>query len=181
MSNWKVISEKKLLSSKFFEVVQETISLPSGKKIQYDTVTRDPVAMIAPLTEDYQLYMIKQYRHIFKKYVLELPAGHLDKNETALAAAKRELREETGLVAKHWEEMAAVYNSASVVHSKIHLFLAKDLEVLERTQEDEEEEIEIVKIPLQQAVSKVISGEIESLATMYMVLLLDKFVKERKL
>jgi ADP-ribose pyrophosphatase len=181
MSDWKILSRKKLLSSKFFEITQEKIQLPNGKQINYDTVDRDPVAMIAPLTDDYQLYMIKQYRHIFKKSILELPAGHLDKNETALSAAKRELKEETGLIAKHWEEMAVVYNSASVVYSKVHLFLAKDLEESECKLEDGEESIGMIKIPLQEAVDKVTSGEINSLATMYIVLLLDKFIREKKL
>jgi 8-oxo-dGTP pyrophosphatase MutT (NUDIX family) len=181
MIAWKIVSHKKLLQSKFFDVEQEKLILPNGQKTTYEMVIRKSVAMIAPLTDDHQLYMVKQYRHMLKDYSVELAAGHLDEGETALAAAKRELREETGLEARHWEEISVIESSASVIRSKVHLFLAKDLEEGKSTPEDEEGEIELIKIPLKQAVEMVTSGQVNTSVTMYAILLLDKFVKEGKL
>jgi ADP-ribose pyrophosphatase len=181
MSNWKVVSHKKLLSSKFFSVDQEELISTKGKQIYYDTVNRRPISVVAPMNENYELYMVKQYRHMLKTHALELVAGHLEEGETPLDAAKRELKEEAGLKAKHWEEMAAVRDSASVINSEVHLFLAREIEESESEPEAEEEGIEMVKIPLKKAVEKVISGEINTLATMYTVLLLDRFVGEGKL
>ncbi len=180
MSNWKIISRKKLLKTKFFEVEKEKILLPNGNKHTYETVIRKPSVMIIPLTNDYELYLIRQYRHMFNDYVIEFTAGHIDDGEKALFAAKRELREETGLIARHWEEIGRVEGSASVVQSRLHYFLAKELEEKEPKPE-EGETIELIKIPLKKTVEMVLEGKVNNLPTMYAILLIEKLVKEKRL
>jgi ADP-ribose pyrophosphatase len=181
MTNWKTVSKKTLLTSKFFEVEQERIILPNGKEIDYDTVIRKEVSMIAPITKDNQVYLVKQFRRLFNDYILEFAAGHLDNTESPLDAAKRELREETGLEAREWKQLGVVYDSASVIESKVHLFLAKDLKELKANPEYEEGVMELLKIPLNEAVEMVTDGRINTLATMYTILLLAKLVEEKKL
>ncbi len=180
MSNWKTVSSKKILNTDFFDVEKEKIILPNGNKHVYQSVIRKPVSMIIPLTNDYEVYMIKQYRYLYDDYLIEFTAGHVDENENPLAAAKRELKEETGLVAKHWEEISRIENSASVVKSRIHLFLAKDLEKEEAKPEDGEE-IELIKVSLDKAVEMVMKKEITTVSTMYAILYLEKLVKEKRL
>lgn len=180
MSNWKIISRKNLINSKFFEVEKEKVKLPNGNIHIYETVIRRPTVMIIPLTNDYELYLIRQYRHMLNDYAIEFAAGHIDDGEKALFTAKRELKEETGLTARHWEEIGRVEGSASVIQSKLHYFLAKELEEGE-SEPEEGEEIELIKISFKKAVEMVLSGKINNLPTMYGILLLEKLVKEKRL
>ena len=180
MGKWKVASRKKLLKTKFFDVEEEKIILPNGTKHIYKTAVRKPVSMVIPLTEDYEIYMIKQYRYLYNDCLTELVAGHIDDNESPLAAAKRELKEETGLTAKHWEEIKRLEGSASVFKSKVHLFLAKDLEEGKSSPEDGEE-IDLIKVPLKKAVEMVMNGEVNTTSVMYAILLLEKLIKEKRL
>ncbi len=180
MGKWKVASRKKLLKTKFFDVEEEKIILPNGTKHIYKTVVRKPVSMVIPLTENYEVYIIKQYRYLYNDYLTELVAGHVDDNESPLAAAKRELKEETGLTARHWEEIKRLEGSASVFKSRVHLFLAKDLEE-GKSSPEEGEETELIKAPLKKVVEMVMNGQINTVSTMYAILLLDKLVKEKRL
>ncbi len=180
MNEGKVISQKKVYKAKLFEVREEELILPNGKKRLYSIVERQPVVVIFPLDHSLKLYLISQYRYLFKKKILEAVAGHMDKNEIPLEAAKRELKEETGITAFQWEEIARVESSASVIRSKLHLFIARDLEKGQASP-SESEQIELVKLSINDAVKKVLIGEINNASTMIGILLLDKMRKEKTL
>jgi len=115
-----------------------------------------------------------------KKTVLQAVAGHIEKKETTIAAAKRELKEETGITSHQLEEIARIEMSGSVFRSKSYLFLAKGLEIGDNKLDDDEE-ISLVKISLSEAVEKVMSGEINHATSMLGILLLDKLRMQKKL
>ena len=117
---------------------------------------------------------------MLEKTVLEAISGYVDKKETTITAAKRELKEEAGITAHQLEEIARVEMAGSVFNSKGYLFLAKGLELGE-TDLDEDEEISIVKMPLGQAVEKVMIGEIAHASSMIGILMLDKLRAQKKL
>ena len=117
---------------------------------------------------------------MFKKRILEAVSGHIDENETSIAAAKRELKEEIGMSASQWEEIARIQTAASVIKATSHLFLVHDLE-FGKPDPEAGEDIVLVKLPLKEAVAKVMSGEINNAATMIGILLLDKLKTEGKL
>ena len=178
MNKWK-IREKTIHKSDLFQVIEQTIT-GKNKTKKYEIVERRSTAIVFPLTPLYEIYLLLQYRTLFNKEIIEAVAGHIDNNESSLSAAKRELKEETGLVAAQWEELLRVEESASVIRSNMHLFLARDLQE-EYPNTDEDEEITVLKMPLSEAVEKIEKREITSGPTILGLLFLDKLKREKKL
>jgi len=180
MSDITILSEKIKFKAELFTVTETVLRLKNGKKTIHHNVERHTTVNIFPLTSSYEIYLVSQYRPLLKKTTLEAVAGFIEEKETSLAAAKRELKEEAGLRAFHWEEIARIEAAASVVKASTHLFLAKGFEEGEQEQ-DEDEDITLVKIPLEEAVQKVITGEINAAGSMIGIMLLDRLRKEKKI
>lgn len=180
MSQWKIISQKPVFKAKLFNVKEVIIEGEAGKRKLHHVAERVPIVSVFPLTDSYEIYLISEYRHMLQKTIIEAVAGHIEKGETAIAAAKRELAEEAGINAMQLEELARVEMSGSVFKSRTHIFLAKGLEFGEANL-DEDEEIELVKLPLTQAVEKVMTGEINHATSMIGILMLDKLRAQKKL
>lgn len=180
MSQWKIISQKNILKSELLDVKQVNLETSNGRKKVHYEAERASVVSIFPLTDSYEIYLISQYRSMLKKTVLEAVAGYVKKNETTIAAARRELKEETGIEAMQLEELARIQMAGSVFKGMINLFLAKGLEIGDNNLDDDED-IEVVKMPLNTAVEKVMMGEINHSASMIGILMLDKLRMQKKL
>ena len=180
MNRWKIVSQKTVYKSKYFNVREQIVKYPSGKEKIHGIVERKPTVVVFPLTESYEIYLISEYRDLFKKNIIEAVAGHVDGNESPLKCAIRELKEEAGITATQWEELANTEGSASVIRSQVHLFLAREIELGKQSPE-EGEEISIIRMPLHKAVEMVFSGEINNSSTMLGILILDKLKKEQKI
>lgn len=176
----KVTSQKSILKDKVIEVKEEKIEFPNGKKKTHHNVYRAPTVSVFPLTDSYDLYLISQYRYLHKKVSLEAMSGFIEENEVPTSAAKRELKEETGLTALEWRELPVFEIAGSVLRSQLHLFIAKNLTHGE-TDFDDDEDITLVKLPLETAVNKVVRGEINHAASAIGILLLDRLRRENKL
>lgn len=180
MIQWKNISQKTILKTDLFDVKEIKFKRSAGEIKIHHEVERAPVVSIFPLTDQYDIYLISQYRSMLKKTVLEAVAGYVEKNENVIAAAKRELKEEIGVEAQQLEEIARIQVAGSVIKGTVNLFLAKGLEFGEANL-DEDEEISIIKMPLSQAVEKVMTGEIDHAASIIGILMLDKLRMQKKL
>jgi len=180
MSQWKIISQKSILKAKLFDVKQIDFENKSGKKKTHHVAERVPIVSVFPLTDSYEIYLLSEYRYMLKKTIIEAVAGHMEKKETTIAAAKRELKEEAGIEAQQLEEIARIEMSGSVFKSKVHLFLAKGLEIGDN-KPDDDEEISVIKMPLALAVEKVMSGEINHASSVIGILMLDNLRREKKL
>jgi 8-oxo-dGTP pyrophosphatase MutT (NUDIX family) len=180
MSQWKIISKKAILKTELFDVREIKLEDDKGKRKIHHEAERVPIVSIFPLTDKYEIYLISQYRSMLNKTVLEAVAGHIEKKETTIAAARRELKEEAGIEAQQLEEIARIQMSGSVFKSTANLFLAKGLEIGDNNLDDTEE-ISVVKIPLATAVEKVMLGEITHATSMIGILMLDKLRSQKKL
>ena len=180
MSRWKLVSQKTVFKAKLFNVKEVVFETKTGKKKIHHIAERTPIALVFPLTDSYEIYLVSEYRYMLNKTVLQAVAGHVEGKETAIAAAKRELKEEAGISAMQLEEIARIEMSGSVFRSKSHLFLAKGLEIGDNNL-DEDEEISVVKMPLDTAVEKVMLGEINHATSMIGILMLDKLRAQKKL
>ena len=135
--------------------------------------------MVLPLTENNEIYLISQYRDSFHEVIIELIAGNMDESKSPLDNAKRELREEAGLIANTWKQLATFHMSAKLI-GELYIFVATDLEETERNLDDDEQ-IEVLKLPLEQAVEKVEKGEIRVSSNVASILLLNKMRSEGKI
>lgn len=177
MSKWKIKSQNTVFSQRLFKVKEQKILLPNGKEREYSIVERRGISVIFPISDKLELYLIRQFRYLFDKKILEAVAGHIDDGETPLEAARRELKEETGIIALDWKEILELETSASVIRSSIHIFLAKGIKIGKPSPE-EGEEIELVKMSIENAIKKIMDGEIKTASTIIGVFLLDRLNKE---
>ncbi len=128
---------------KVFEGKLITLEVADGMEI-----VRHPSAVaIVAVDRDERVVLVRQERPAVAKSLLEIPAGKLDPGEEPSAAARRELREETGLRGGEWAEVASVYASPGFTDERFHLFVATGLDEGE-PEPDEGEELEIVRVPV---------------------------------
>ena len=123
----KIISSKEVLKNKLFRVVDETATDPSGFEIHRNIVRHPGSAVMMPVDKNDRVLLVKQFRLPAERNLWELPAGRIDPGESPLKAAKRELREETGLQARKWVRLSSFWASPGYVDEKMNLFLALDL------------------------------------------------------
>lgn len=172
-----IISQKKVFEAKYFKLMENTIDFGSGITRVHHDVYRSDAVSVFPLTDLYELYMIKQYRYLHKKFILESIAGMVEEGELPIKTAKKELKEEAGIVAKDLRIFRSLEIGASMYKATQHFILAKDLTITE-AEPEETEEISLVKLPLHKAVEKVLSGEISTAGSIIGILLIDK-MKQR--
>lgn len=147
----------------------DTAELPNGATATREVVEHPGGVCVAALTEDGCLLFVRQFRYPYQSVLLELPAGKLDPGEDPLEAGKRELREETGAKASRYESLGTLYPSPGYCGEIIHLYAASGLTFGE-TAPDEDEFLEVEKIPLEEAARMVLEGEIPDAKTQAAVL-----------
>src|SRR5438093_13742149 len=157
------IDSKKVFSGRVIEVTVDTV------REDEQTYTREVVhqrgsAVILPAFDDGTIALVRQYRHPAVKYLLELPAGTLNDRERPDEGAARELEEELGLVAARLEKLCEFFVSPGFLEEKMWLYLATELRETKQSLEDDEL-IEIVRVPIRRALQMISDGEIEDAKT----------------
>ena len=157
------VDSTKVFSGRVFEVTVDTVR-EGDKTYVREVVHHRGSAVILPAFDDGTIALVRQYRHPTVKYMLELPAGGLDDRERPEEAAARELEEELGLVAGKMEKLCEFFVSPGFCEEKMWLYLATDLtETAQRLEDDEM--IEVVRLPIERALQMVTDGEIEDAKT----------------
>lgn len=138
----------------------DTVSLPGGGQSVREVVRHGGAALIIPVDADGQITLICQFRYATGQVLLEAPAGGRDGDEPPLACAQRELAEETGLGAAEWVELGHFYTTPGFTDEIIWVFLARDLRPVSGFDPDDDEQIELVRLPLAEAHARALRGEI---------------------
>lgn len=161
----KTLSSEKIYDGKIINVRRDSVLLPNGNKAIREVVEHSGGVCVAPLTDDGALLFVRQFRYPYAEEILELPAGKLDREgEDPLAGGRRELREETGAQAESFEFLGRMYPSPGFSNEVLYMYLARGL-TCGSQQPDEDEFIDVVKIPLDKALAMVMSGEITDAKT----------------
>ncbi|MCS7166346.1 MAG: NUDIX hydrolase [Gemmatales bacterium] len=155
------------------ELVLDTVTLPNGQQQVREIVLHRGAAVLLPLLADGRIVLVWNYRYPIGQRLLELPAGTLDPNETPENCAARELEEEIGYRAGRLTKLAEFYPSPGVLSECMHLFLAEDLHPTQQKLEPGED-IEMEIMPVDQAIAKVLHGEIRDGKTIVGLLLYDR-------
>ena len=163
------IDSKKVFSGRVFDVTVDTVREADRTYIR-EVVHHPGSAVILPAFDDGTVGFVRQYRHPAVKYLLELPAGTLNDRERPETGAARELEEELGIVAGRLEKLAEFFVSPGFCEEKMWIYLATDLTPTAQKLEDDEL-IEIVRLPIERALQMITDGEIEDAKTIIGLLL----------
>src|SRR5262252_4682293 len=157
------IDSKKVFAGRVFSVTVDTVREGDATYIR-EVVHHPGSAVILPAFDDGTIALVRQYRHPAVKYLLELPAGTLNDKERPEVGAARELEEELGLIAGKLEKLSEFFVSPGFCAEKMWLYLATDLTETEQRLEDDEV-IEILRLPIDRALQMITDGEIEDAKT----------------
>ncbi len=173
----KIIGEESLFEGRLVKLHKLDVTLPSGKPALREVVRHPGASAVVPVDERGMVTMVKQFRAAVGRVLLEIPAGKLDyKGEDRLEAAKRELREETGLTAANWVHLTDITTTPGFCDELISIYLATGLTSGD-TDPDEDEFLNIVKLPLSELVSMVMRGEIGDSKTLTGLLMAEKHLR----
>lgn len=159
-NNWKTISRETTYENPWIRVEHRDVVTPAGSPGIYGVVHfKNKAIGIVPVDDEGFVYLVGQYRYPLDAYSWEIPEGGGPIGEDPIAAARRELKEETGLTAERWQQIGRVHTSNSVTDEEGLIFLAQGLTAGE-AQPEETEELTLKRIPLAEAVDMVMRSEI---------------------
>ncbi len=178
---WKRTGRKKVFVARdgrtvYMELFQDTVRTPKGRTLSYTHYRSSDVAIVVPFLDRKTLVMIKQYRYPLDKVVLEFPAGHVEKGESPLATARRELQEETGYRAKKIEHVYTYHPSVSKSRQLVHVFRATGL-ADGTTDHDSTEDIKVETVALSDLRGMIAENKVENAGTLVAYLLCCSGIK----
>jgi 8-oxo-dGTP pyrophosphatase MutT (NUDIX family) len=157
---WRTLSSREIYQNPWIEVREDQVVRPDGQPGIYGVVhMRNKAIGVLPLDDEEHTYLVGQFRYTLNTYEWEIPEGGCPEGEEPLVAAQRELREETGLEAQHWQPIGRAHLSNSVTDEEAFLFLATGLTQRE-AQPEGTEQLEIRRVPFDEALQMAQNGEI---------------------
>ncbi|MBR5973731.1 MAG: NUDIX hydrolase [Clostridiales bacterium] len=165
----KTVGREVVFEGKVFSVEVKKVELYDGSISNREVVLHHGGATIVALDEDKNIFMVRQFRSPYEKVLFELPAGKLEKDEDPKECAIRELKEETGMVAESVESLGEMYATPGYCSEIIHLYLATGLSKGEGNPDDGEF-LQVIKIPLSEAIDMIERNEISDAKTMVALL-----------
>lgn len=166
----KTVDSEQIYEGKVVSLKVDEVQLPDGARSRREIVVHRGAVAAVPLTEDGHVIMVRQWRHPAGEALLEIPAGTLEEGEKPEATLQRELAEEIGQTAGEIEHLSDIYTAPGYSTEVIGLYLATDLEPTDG-EADEDENIEIVQMPLDEALRMCRAGELRDAKSVAALLL----------
>jgi len=158
------MSTRHIYKGKIVTLNVDTITLPNGVTVDLEVVRHPGASAVVPLKEDGTVVLIRQFRHAAGGFIYEIPAGKLSPGEEPLACAARELEEEIGYRAGSFNLLSSIFTAPGFTDEVIHIYKATGL-TKGRQQLDRDEVLEIVEMPLDEAIEMIRTGAIHDAKT----------------
>ena len=152
------LTASELLSGSPWRAVIRDHLRVDGRETTYEYLTVPRAVFVAAVTDADDLLLVRQYRHPVRDWTLEVPAGSVGEGESSRDAAARELREETGGVAREWRHLSTFYSSSAHLSLRSDAWLARGVEIVGAQVEEEWEHVTLVRMPLAEALERARSG-----------------------
>ena len=159
MNSWKTKSSKIVYENGRFSIREDQIVKPDGTDGVFYVMDRAPVIIIIPVSKNNEIYLIRVNRYTTRKTRWELPAGSSDKQDE-LIAAKRELKEETGLISKKWIKIGKLEVAPGMTGQLAHVFVARDVELTSENEQNEENIDKMQRFSFEKVLQMIKNGEI---------------------
>ena len=156
--NWTIRKTEEVFANDYFKVYNDSVINPDGKEGEYATIEFISGVSVLPIDDEDNVYLTEQFRYAAGKNTLEVVAGGVE-DESPIEAARREIKEELGITAEEFTEVGTIQLDHSIIKAPSTLFIARKL-TFGKTNRDDAEEMKMVKIKFDEAVKKVLNGEI---------------------
>lgn len=176
---WQITARREVYRNERLTLREDDVIKPDGKRSKYATVRFQDGVEVLACTSSQEVYLLRQYRYGLGRQSVEAVGGTLDKDESPLAAAKRELREELGITAREWVDLGRVHHTTSLVAHTTTLFMAHDLS-FGKTERESTEDIKPMPMPLREAVAQALQGEIDQASTCTLLLRVQHYWANRE-
>jgi len=168
------ISSKTIFEGKIVSLYFDRVKLPNNRITTREKVTHPGAVGIVPVNRSGEVILVKQYRYPVEDILIEIPAGKLDKNETPLNCAKRELEEEVGATGGSMVHLSTFHTSPGFCNEILYLYLALDFEITKNNLDDDEF-LQIIKLKLVDILKLIENNEIKDAKTIIGILLAKKY------
>ncbi len=155
----ELISQKPIFDGHIIKVKVDTLALANGNRVEREIVAKSNAVVMVPIDSDDNVLLVRQWRHPADQALLEAPAGMIEGDESADDCAQRELREEIGYASMNLRTLGGFWSSPGFCDEFMYVYLARDL-VESKLPEDEDEEIQVERIPLSRIPQLIRLGEI---------------------
>ncbi|WP_249871927.1 NUDIX hydrolase [Oceanobacillus saliphilus] len=169
----KTTTSEKIFSGNIIDLQVDDVILPNGRTSKRELIKHPGAVAVIPITKDNKILFVEQYRKPLEKSLIEIPAGKLDKNENPIAAAVRELEEETGYTTNDLSFVTSFYTSPGFANELVHIYVTDQLVKMDNPpQGDDDEFIEVHELTLEEAKQYVMDERIHDAKTNYAILYL---------
>ncbi len=173
----KTLSSRKIFDGRVVKLKIDTVELPDGNEAEREIIEHPGGVCVLAVDDENNVLMVRQYRNGAEDVLLELPAGKLEVGEDHFECGKRELEEETGMVAEHYEYLGFFYPTPAYCQERIHMYFACGLNP-SCQKLDEGEFLEVIKIPYSKLYEMALNNEIYDGKTVIAILKAKSYIKD---
>jgi len=174
---WKIKDTQEKYKNPWINVREDKVIRPDGKDGIFGVVEMVHGVSVLPMDNDGYVYLTDDFHYAIKKNSIEVISGAIDKGESPLDAAKRELKEETGIIADEWINLGEVNSFTTVIKCPSIIYLARQLRFV-KAEPEGTEKIQILKIKFEDALSMVMESKITHCPSCILILKVEKYLKK---